>query len=150
MLKVVPSSATRLPSLFSFALLTENVMVFVSGRFEIEPVPRRVFAARVVIFEIVEVAVFCGGVEVPVAALRFLPVVAGAAAATGVESLDDVAALLPLIIRLMVSCVLGFDAFEVEDGSAGAAVAVAVEVRLESDFCGAEYSKSIASCWSSA
>jgi len=150
MLNVAPSSATSLPSLFNFALVTENVMVFVSGRFDIEPVPRRVVVAAVAAFESVELMVFCGGVEVPAAAaLRFLLVVAGAVTAAGVESLDDEAALLPLIILLKVSCVFGFAVAEVDEGSAGVAVVVAVAVRLESAFWGAEYSKSIAS-WSSA
>lgn len=123
--------------------------MFVSGRFDIDPVPRRVVVAAVVAFESVELVVFCGGVEVPAAALRFLLVIAGAVTAAGVESLDDEAALLPLRILLMVSCVLGFDVFEVDGGSADVAVVVAVAVRLESAFWGAEYSKSIAS-WSSA
>jgi len=57
--------------------------VFVSGRFDIDPVPRRVVVAAVVAFESVELVVFCGGVEVPAAALRFLLVIAGAVTAAG-------------------------------------------------------------------
>jgi len=126
--------------------------MFVSGRAEValgfEVRERRVAAFALAADVDVGTGARVSGVEVPVpvAALRFLLVVAGADAA-GATGVDPFEAGLPFRGE-MESTALSLSS--VDDRRSLAAGSAEVEVRFEADFAWLAYSKSMASCWSSA